>query len=270
MTALMRIGGDLVRTWRYYRRAALVTIVVVAAAAANLYAQAPAPAPVPAPALATPESLYTDAGGEPATRTLYLLRHGQYDTDDPADPDVGRALVPLGIAQARLTAARLRALPVVFTSLHSSTMTRARETAQVIGAEFPDLALHKLRLLRECTPPTWRADIMAKEEPQELTACAEQLDAAFAAYFVPAHGDEAHDIVVCHGNVIRYFVCKVLKVDTLAWLQMSIANCSLTVVKIKPDGSLKLLGFADAGHLPANMQTYPGSERKELLVPAAH
>jgi len=261
-TLLIRIGCDLVRTWRYDWRAALVTLVVVAAAATDLYAQVPAPAPAPAPAAApvsaptpapmpaptqtTPESPYIDAGGEPATRTLYLLRHGQYDTDDPADPDVGRALVPLGIAQARLTAARLRALPVVFTSLHSSTMTRARETAQVIGAEFPDLALRRSRLLTE------------------------QLDAAFTAYFVPALGDEAHDIVVCHGNVIRYFVCKVLKVDTLAWLQMSIANCSLTVVKINPDGSLKLFGFADAGHLPASMQTYPGSESKELLVPAAH
>lgn len=268
MTDLMRISGDLVQTWRYNRHAALVALLVVVAAATELYAQAPATSPATLPA--TPQSPYTDPGGEPATRTLYLLRHGQYDTDDPADPDVGRALVPLGIAQARLTAARLRAQPVVFTSLHSSTMTRARETAQVIGAEFPDLALRQSRLLRECTPPTWRADIMAKEEPQELAACTEQFDAAFAAYFVPAHGGEAHDIVVCHGNVIRYFVCKVLNVDTLAWLQMSIANCSVTVVEIRPDGSLKLFGFADAGHLPANMQTYPASERKELLVPAAH
>ena len=59
----------------------------------------------------------------------YLIRHGQYDHADKRDEYIGRGLVPLGIAQARLLAARLRAMPVEFTSLTSSTMTRARQTA---------------------------------------------------------------------------------------------------------------------------------------------
>ena len=216
-----------------------------------------------------PDSPYVAQEGEPAARTLYLIRHGQYDTEDEADPDVGRALVPLGVAQARLVAARLRSIGVAFTSLHSSTMTRARETARVIGEDLPRLTLRQSRLLRECTPPTWRQDIMAGETAEELAAAQDQLEAAFAAYFVPARGAEAHDIIVCHGNVIRYFVCKALQVDTLAWLQMSITNCSLTVVRIKPDGSFKLQSFADAGHLPPNMQTKPGGPPRQLLVPAA-
>jgi serine/threonine-protein phosphatase PGAM5 len=213
------------------------------------------------------DSPYAAAGGEPAARTLYLVRHGQYDIDDPADSEIGRALVPLGVAQARLTAARLKALPVAVTSLHTSTMTRARETAAVIAAALPPLMPRPSRLLRECTPPTWREDVMEAEDPAELAACQGQLEEAFTRYFVPARGREAHDVVVCHGNVIRYFVCKVLDVDTLAWLQMSIANCSVTVVVVRPDGSFKLVAFGDAGHLPPSLQTYPGGDRKELVVP---
>jgi serine/threonine-protein phosphatase PGAM5 len=73
---------------------------------------------------------------------------------------------------------------------------------------------------------------------------------------------DRHDIIVCHGNVIRYFVTKVLKVDTKAWLQMTIGNCSLTTVNIRPDGSLKLVSFNDLGHIPPNLQTLTGGENK--------
>jgi hypothetical protein len=102
-----------------------------------------------------------DDAGEKGVRTIYLVRHGQYDHADARDEFNGKGLVPLGIAQARLLAARLRAMPVEFTSLTSSTMTRARQTAQVIHREFPRLELKPSELICECTPPTWRKDVMA-------------------------------------------------------------------------------------------------------------
>ena len=201
-------------------------------------------------------------------RTIYLIRHGDYDQDDERDPDVGRALVPLGVAQARLVAARLRGLPVEFSSLHSSTMTRARETALVIGEEFPELELRTSTLLRECLPPTWRKDVMAEEDPADIVACQETLEKAYPVYFKPSPEADQHDVIVCHGNVIRYFVTKVLGVDTESWLRMSIGNCSLTVVVINADGSMKLLSYGDVGHIPPNLQTRtaPGGPR-DLKVP---
>lgn len=188
-------------------------------------------------------------------RTVYLIRHGEYDHDDERDPDVGKALVPLGVAQARIVGARLRGLPVEISSLHSSTMTRARQTALVIGEESPDLEIQTSRLIRECTPPTWREDIMAEETETDLEACTAQLEEAFPLYFAPSPDADRHDVIVCHGNVIRYFVTEALKVDSMAWLGMSIGNCSLTVIKIKADGSMKLLSFGDVGHLPPNLST---------------
>ena len=203
-------------------------------------------------------------------RTLYLIRHGQYDQDDDRDPDIGKALIPLGIAQSKLVAGRLNSLPVKMNSLISSTMTRARQTAIIINQDFPDLELQKTRLIRECTPPTWREDIMVEENSEELKTCTDNLDAAFSKYFIPSPDKEdRNDIIVCHGNVIRYFVTKVLKVESMSWLQMTMGNCGLTVVRIKPDGSMKLISFNDMGHIPPNMRTVLGFENKskELVLP---
>ena len=203
-------------------------------------------------------------------RTLYLIRHGQYDHQDQRDPETGKELVPLGIAQARLLANRLKSLPVKFSSLVSSTMTRARQTAKIINKDFPQLKLKHYSLLSECTPPTWREDIMEKENPVEMQSCTEKLDKAFSKFFIPSPDEnDRNDIIVCHGNVIRYFVTKVLKVNTMSWLQMTTGNCGLTVVKIKPDGTMKLISFNDLGHIPPNMRTVSGfeSKSKELTLP---
>ncbi len=218
-----------------------------------------------------PAGGFAAEGDEPneGVRTVYLIRHGDYDHTDERDPDVGRALVPLGVAQARMVAARLRGMPVEFSSLHSSTMTRAAQTARVIGDEFPGLLVETSRVLRECTPRTRRQDVMREERPEDLEACREQLERAFSMYLKPSPEMDRNDIVVCHGNVIRYFVTKALDVDTEAWLGMSIGNCSLTVISISADGSMKLLSFSDTGHLPPNLltRTAPGTPRN-LSVPS--
>ncbi len=212
-----------------------------------------------------PQTFWGESGtASPGSRTLYLIRHGEYDQRDERDPDIGRALIPLGVAQARMIASRLRSLPVTMTALRSSTMTRARQTALVIGEEFPDLVLEQTTLLRECTPRTWRQDIMARTDPKDAIECEKRLDQAFADFFVPSPAGDRHEILVCHGNVIRYFVTKVLGVDSLSWLGMSIGNCSLTIVRVKPNGSMKLLSFGDIGHLPHNLQT--GLDRKERTL----
>jgi serine/threonine-protein phosphatase PGAM5 len=204
---------------------------------------------------------------EPASRTLYLIRHGFYDIHDERDPEVGKALLPLGIAQARLVGDRLRSFPVRFSILYSSTFTRARETALVIRQELDGLEVIESELLSECTPPTWREDIMAECDSTELTECQEQLEAAFAKFFVPSLEGVRHEVLVCHGNVIRYFVTRVLGVDPLSWLRMSIGNCSLTIVRINSDGTMKLLSFGDVGHIPPNLQTGLDLEERILVVP---
>ena len=204
------------------------------------------------------------------TRIIYLIRHGEYDQNDERDEFVGRELTPLGIAQTKLLAARLKSMSFEFTSFTSSTMTRARQTAMIINKDFPKLELNQDELISECTPPTWRKDVMADETEFELNKCKENIEKAFEKYFVPSPDQQdRHDLIVCHGNIIRYFATKVLRVDTMSWLQMSITNCSLTIIRIKPDGTMMLDTFSDYGHIPENMRTFTGgdNEPKELIIP---
>jgi serine/threonine-protein phosphatase PGAM5 len=112
--------------------------------------------------------------------------------------------------------------------------------------------------LAECTPTTWRKDVAVTLAPGEGEACRAQLERAFELFFVPSPAGDRHELLVCHGNVIRWLWCRALGVEPAAWLGMAIANCSITVIQIKPDGACKLYVFGDAAHLPIELQTYPG------------
>jgi serine/threonine-protein phosphatase PGAM5 len=212
------------------------------------------------PRAATPDP------GTQHTRTVYLIRHGAYVPDPKADPVAGPSLTPLGLAQARLIGARLRGIPVHFNSLTSSTMTRARETAAVIHDSLPDVPLAQNALLSECGPQTWR-DSAAAPTPENLQ-CQRNVDEAFKSYFTPAIQGDEHNIIVAHGNVIRYLVTKALGVDTRSWLGMSIAHTSLTIIKVRPDGSLSVIAVGDIGHIPPNLQSWGTDGDPQLVTPA--
>lgn len=190
-------------------------------------------------------------------RNIYLIRHGEYEHGVDT-PDEG-GLVALGRQQTRLVAARLDAQPVTITSLQASTMSRARETVDLLAERFPELEPTYHDDIRECTPTTTRQDIMEEMEPGEAEVCVAALETAWTRIFRPATAEhDEYDVVVCHGNVIRWFTARVLENDPLNWLEASIANCSLTVVQVRADGSTKLISFADSGHIPWDMTTYPG------------
>lgn len=199
------------------------------------------------------------------THTIYLIRHGAYVADPKADPQLGPGLTPLGIAQARLVAARLVGMNAGFASMTSSTMTRAQQTAAVMHESLPDVPFRQSPLFRECTPPALQASTSESEEAQ--AACAKRLDAAFAENFVPAEHADRSDIIVAHGNVIRYLVVKALGVDTRAWHGMSLAHASLTIIRVRSDGSISVRVVGDVGHLPPNMQSSGGESDPQLIVP---
>lgn len=208
-------------------------------------------------------------GTAAAARTLVLVRHGQYLDDPAADPALGPGISALGVAQARLAGARLAALPHGFDALYVSPLQRARDTAASIGEAIGDDAFTVLEDLTECTPPTRRKDIMARLPADEPAACKAQLDRLFAAHFKPASGAERRELLVCHGNVIRYLVTRALDVDSTAWLSMSVGHASLTTIRVEADGRIKVLGVGDTGHVPANLETHASTDPALRLVPRA-
>ena len=202
-----------------------------------------------------------------APRTLYLVRHGAYVADRTADPKFGPGLTPLGVAQARLIAARLDGSGVTFDSMTSSTLLRARETAAVMHETLTSVPLAQSSLISECTPPVLEA--AEGEAARERAECAKQLDQAFAEFFTATKGAKrSNDILVAHGNVIRYLVMKALKVDPRAWPGMSVAHASLTVIQVQPDGSMKVLAVGDSGHIPAPLLSWGDAGDRQLVAPA--
>lgn len=202
-----------------------------------------------------------------ATRTLYLIRHGAYVADRNADPQLGPGITSLGVAQARLVAARLSESDVAFDSMTSSTLQRARDTAAVMHETLSNVPMAQSPLLSECTPPL--LETVEDDVTRERAACGKQLDQAFAEFFSAAKGARRNDILVAHGNVIRYLVMKALKVDPRAWLGMSVAHASLTVIQVQPDGSARVLAVGDSGHIPGPLLSWGDANDRQLVVPAA-
>ena len=187
-----------------------------------------------------------------AQRTVYLIRHGQYE---PKKGHLVDGLTPTGVEQAQLVARRCSLLPV--TAIHCSTLRRAVETAEIIARELPDVPLYRARLLWECIPcvprnfPRVAADITV----EKLAQYREQAERAFDRYFKCARGKDKNEILVCHGAIIRYFVCRVLQLQPDAWVDMDMSNCGISVVQIKPDGRMVLVSHNDVGHLPRRLRT---------------
>lgn len=64
------------------------------------------------------------------------------------------------------------------------------------------------------------------------------------------------EIIVCHGNVIRYMFCRALQLPPEAWLRLCTFNCSLTYFTIRPTGTVSCRMMGDIGHLPHDMCTF--------------
>ena len=181
------------------------------------------------------------------TRRIYLVRHGEYDWDDQPSPLKG--LTPLGVQQARLTAQRLRTIAA--TTIYSSDLMRAIETAEIIGGDFDGVLYEKSEDLRECylASPTF-----ANVSVELIQAGEKQAAAAFSKYLCPTLGGDKTEIIVSHGNLIRYLAARVLgSPDT--WLRMRTFNCGITEIAIESDGRLWLVSYNDVGHLPADFIT---------------
>lgn len=204
-----------------------------------------------------------------SARNIFLVRHGNYVSDPAADPKLGPALSPLGVAQAHLAGTRLVGMPAHFDALYASPLQRARDTAAIIAGGFPGRTFNVLDDLEECTPPTRRTEITKDDKPKALAACKAQLDRLFDTHFQPAEGAERTEMYVCHGNVIRYLTTRALGVDTNAWLEMSVHHASITQIRVEADGRFKVITVGDSGYIPANMLTgATGDADRSLAIPA--
>jgi serine/threonine-protein phosphatase PGAM5 len=171
--------------------------------------------------------------------------------------------------------------PCPVKAIYVSDMLRAKETAQLIAEQFRNVSLQHNDLLQapdpllnEALPAPMipiRPDITGDVE--EIDANQQRIERAFRKYFYRDNGDpnatsaevgddaavftfsdEEHEkdvfeIIVCHGNVIRYFFCRALQLPPEAWLRLCTYNCSLTYLVVRPNGLVSARMMGDIGHL---------------------
>ncbi|XP_041059559.1 serine/threonine-protein phosphatase PGAM5, mitochondrial isoform X2 [Carcharodon carcharias] len=191
-----------------------------------------------------------------ATRHIFLIRHSQYNLS--ASTDKERILTSLGREQAELTGQRLASLGLNYDILIHSSMTRAKETAAIISRYLPGLEMMSCDLLREGAPiepvppvSHWKPEAMYHEDGARI-------EAAFRHYIHRAdlkQENDSYEIIVCHANVIRYFVCRALQFPPEGWLRMCLNNGSITWLTIRPNGRVALRTLGDTGFMPPDKLT---------------
>ncbi|XP_060699892.1 serine/threonine-protein phosphatase PGAM5, mitochondrial isoform X3 [Hemiscyllium ocellatum] len=145
-----------------------------------------------------------------ATRHIFLIRHSQYNLS--ASTDKERSLTSLG--------------------LEMMSCDLLREGAPI-----------------EPVPPVshWKPEAMQYHEDGA------RIEAAFRRYIHRAdlkQENDSYEIIVCHANVIRYFVCRALQFPPEGWLRMCLNNGSITWLTIRPNGRVALRTLGDTGFMP--------------------
>ena len=174
-------------------------------------------------------------------RILYLVRHGQLDMRAFAQDEMRAGLTDVGRKQAEMTAEYLHFLDV--DGIYSSTLGRALETAVIISKRFPNTVVRRSDLLREL-PNLGHPNFAEGKRRGER---------AFARFVRPTRQKQRIDIVISHGNVIRYFACRALQLPAESWSVLGSSHCGITQMRVG-EGMVQIVGYNQVTHLPSRLR----------------
>jgi len=184
------------------------------------------------------------------SRTLILVRHGQYHL--ARDHERYGQLTPIGKRQAKHLAKRLAHYPI--DTLHASTAPRAIETATLIGAQLRGVPQRRSALLLEGIPTALKG--LSREARRSAPEHRARMERAFARYFRPTRGKDRIEVVVFHGNILRYLMRRAMGDSAHKWSRLEVMHCGISIVDVRGDGATRILALNDVGHLPFSMQTF--------------
>lgn len=197
-----------------------------------------------------------------ALKILYLIRHGHYETSSQKENGSNfGSLTEKGKQQADYVADYL--LKQSIDKIYASSLPRAKETGQIIATKMGK-ELEITDLLQETVPsmpPEMSQVVMALlnvKLTMTKTTLKEQLERsekAFQTYFkAPEKGEKSTtDLIVCHGNIIRYFLCKALNIDINNWIKFDINHGGISKVAIDENGNMRVMSHNETNHIPSNL-----------------
>jgi serine/threonine-protein phosphatase PGAM5 len=198
-----------------------------------------------------------------------------------------RCLTPLGRDQAHITGKRLAEVlekegllgkDGCAVRVYCSDMSRAKETGEIIHKHLQErvkgapISLTVDPILREgapCQPEGYKGPW--KPSPAEFFEEGCRIETAFRKYFKridlindkpvrpSLETDKAYqtvDVIVCHGNVIRYCLLRALQLPPTAWLQFAVANASITRLSVNNIGWVTCWSVGDTGAIPPSKVTF--------------
>ena len=191
------------------------------------------------------------------SRYVYLVRHGEQQDAEHGLPD--GPLSGRGQRQATAIAERLSGVP--FSSVHTSPLQRAVETARTMTARMPSIEPVPTALLMDCIPSGPSPDMPHAFESffgsvteAEIVAGEAQMADATAEWLSPSREDR-HDLLITHNFVIAWFVREVFGAPTWRWMGVNQANCGLTIIRVRSAKPPVLVAHNDLGHLPVELRT---------------
>ena len=199
---------------------------------------------------------------------FYFLRHGEtaWNAQGRLCGSTDVSLSAAGRRQAQLLAVRLR--PIAVDALYSSPLSRALETACLIGKAIglEPVVDHRLA---ELNYGTWEGRTF--EEIERGTPAAYQAWDADPAQLAPPQGEsgvqliqrvmpflaeaaERHQqgnvVVVCHKTVCRLLACHILGIPLIEYRRrITIDNAALSILEAV-EGGWRVVTLNDTCHLP--------------------
>ncbi|KAL8445717.1 hypothetical protein Emed_005399 [Eimeria media] len=216
----------------------------------------------------------------------------QFDNVESTDDEV-QGLTPLGRLQAEITGERLKAIlkDKKIAGVYHSNMRRARETAEIVASKLgdtaptvsavqdpllaegvpamplppstvfhPSQATVDARYFYRPAPPNQLTSNNASGSSNSTTSSSTNSSSGSSnssgSNSSSKSSNEEYTILICHGNVIRYFFCRALQLPPNAWLRLATFNCGITWLTIDRRGYVSARQFGDVGHLNPSLITY--------------
>ena len=168
---------------------------------------------------------------------LFLIRHEHTEVIN------GEAkLSEKGILQSKKLTKKLRDLKI--DKIYSSDLERAKETAKEYSENFvEDKRLREVyRVLvggpkKEGTSPNRESEDKKRADD----------------FFNEIIENEGNFAIFCHGNIIRYFLNKIIKSKENLWKNLVLDNCSISIIE-KNENGLFIRGINLKGSFEEDME----------------